>query len=120
MSSSRGSTSREYSVPLTVTASLIASASRPAPRHGTCPRSADGLAERPGGELPGQVPFVISRAALVRDRAAVVGRELSGRSEMLLARGLADQVFLSFCGRKVGRADRSKTDASVRDHVLVE
>src|ERR1700744_6466390 len=103
MSSMRGSTSRVYSVPLTV---IVTSTSglRAAGTGG-------GPAQGPGGELTGQVPLVVDRPALVSGGPAVLGRELAGPDERRVLGRLAPQELLGRLRHEVAGADRGQADA---------
>src|ERR1700722_7881074 len=107
MSSSLGSMTRAYCVPFTVRVICMSG-----------PQSlgaAYGGAQRPHGQLAGQVPLVISRPALVGDRLAVLGGELAGPGEGLLGRGGAAQEILGLPRRKVPGAHRGQANPGVLD-----
>src|SRR5580700_9857632 len=76
MSSSRGSTSRAYSVPLTVIATLIVTGS---PGH-----PVGGPAQRAGGQLGDQMPLEVLGPALVGGRVAVLRGDGARGGEALL------------------------------------
>src|SRR5215472_8820910 len=112
MRSSRGSTSRGYASPLTVTVICMSSAlaARPPQRP----------AQRAHGKLPGQVPLVAGRAALIRARPAVLGRDLAGPCETLLGGRRAAQELLGLRGGEVLRADGGQADPGVGDGAAVQ
>src|ERR1700689_2895919 len=104
MSSSRGSITLVYSVPLTVSAICTASpCSRGLLAHGGSPQagSLGRAAQRPHGELIGEVALVLGWPALVRDGLAVLGRDLAGPGEALGRGGCAAQEFLGLPRREV-------------------
>src|SRR3954453_1638122 len=106
-SSNRGSTSRVCATPLTVTV-ICMSGLLPAGPGG-------GPAQRPGGQLAGQVALVVLRPALVGDRAHVLGGDPAGLDERLLGGRPAAQRVLGLDGAEVLRADSGQPDADLGD-----
>src|SRR5450755_2867176 len=86
ISSSLPSTSRVWATPLTYTVICMSGV--------RALRPADGPAQCPGGELAGQMPLVVGRAALVRAGPAVLGGDLAGPGEARLGGGCAAQEVL--------------------------
>src|SRR6185437_7081542 len=82
ISSSRGSMTLAYSVPLTLT--VICTSGHPA-------SSGYGAAQRADSQFAGEVALVLGRAALVGDGAAMLGRDLTGPGVAFLRRGRAAQ-----------------------------
>src|SRR5215831_20162228 len=82
-----------------------------APAAGTLsPGPAQSTAQRPDGELPGQVPLVVGRAPLVRAGLAVLGRDLAGLREAGFGGGRAGQELLRLGRGEMLRADRGEAD----------
>src|SRR5262245_54515716 len=69
------------------------------------------------GELAGQMPLVVSRAALVGDGPAVPGGDLAGPGEALVGGGRAAQELLGLRRRELPRADRGEPDPGLGDRV---
>src|SRR5690606_39598300 len=111
-SSSRGSTSRVYAVPLTVTVISMSGL--------LSTGTGGGPAQRPRGQLAGQVSLVVDRAALVGHRLAVLGGDPAGPGEALLGGRLAAQRRLGLRGGEVRRADRGQADAHIGHGVAVQ
>ena len=82
------------------------------------PRAGGGAAQRPGGELAGQVPLVVDRSALVGARLAVLAGDPAGlrRSSSSVA-GLPAQEVLGLGAR--GSARRRPRSARCRRRVTV-
>src|ERR1700722_2882601 len=114
MSSSRGSTSRAYSVPLTVIAILIVTG-RPS-RQGP----GGGAAQGAGGEFGDQVALEVLGAALVGGGVAVLGGDFRGFGGGVLAGGTAAQVVLGLGGDEVLGADRGQAEARFFYGVVLE
>src|SRR5690606_13202996 len=98
----RGSTSRVYAVPLTVTVISMSGL--------LSTGTGGGPAQRPRGQLAGQVSLVVDRAALVGHRLAVLGGDPAGPGEALLGGRLAAQ-------RRPGRRHRVVAHPAL--HLLV-
>src|SRR5215470_20300558 len=105
-SSSLGSTSRRYSVPLTVTLICIG---LDLPSGG----AGGGAAKRPDGQLAGEMALVVDRSALVRRRPAVPRRDAPGLGEALLGGRPAAQGVLGLNGHEVLSAHRGQPDADL-------
>src|SRR5687767_9078646 len=82
--------------------------------------AADRAAQRADGELTGEVPLVVDRAALVGRRAAVLGGEPAGLGEVLRGGLLTPQEVLGLLGREVRGPDRGQADADLGDGVAVQ
>ena len=78
------------------------------------PGPGGGAAQHPGGQLAGQVPLVVDRAALVGGGLAVLGRDLRRPGRTLPRRRLAAQEVLGLGGDEVPGADRGQPDAAPR------
>src|SRR3954471_8144949 len=116
-SSSRGSTSRATSVPLTV---IVTCMSASLSGGGGVGGAVEGPREGAPGELLGQVALVVHGAALVLDRCAGRARQVRGLREEVLAGPLPDED-----GGRVGRQplepegrqpDRGVGDGAVLGH----
>src|SRR5580704_16119992 len=105
MSSSRGSTSRAYSVPLTVIATLMRWPSRAGP--------VGGAAQGAGGEFGDQVALEVLGAALVGGGVAVLGGDFCGFLEGVVVGGAAAQVVLGLGRDEVVGADRGQAEAGL-------
>src|SRR6185437_3165572 len=106
ISSSRGSMTLAYSVPLTLT--VICTSGHPA-------SSGYGAAQRADSQFAGEVALVLGRAALVGDGAAMLGRDLTGPGVAFLRRGHAAQELLGGLGREVLGADGRQADPRLPD-----
>src|SRR5215218_286645 len=84
------------------------------------PRALDGAAQRPLGQLRGQMPLVIRGAALIVRRGAVLGGPPGRFLEQLLRRLLTPQRRLRALGVDRARADRRQPHTGVRDRAVLQ
>src|SRR5262245_46571003 len=108
-SSSRGSTSRVTSVPLTVIVTCMSGTFSSCSGRGTPQRAPD--------QLPCQRALVVRRSPLVGRRVGGGGRGLGGGRQVLVGGGLAPQRVLGRGGAEVVGADRGQPDADVAHRV---
>src|SRR6266516_1059628 len=85
--------------------------------HGLPLRPAPRDAQGAHGELGGQMPLVVGRAALIGDGAAVPGGDLTGPGEGLVSGGRAAQELLGLRRRELARADRGEPDPGIGHHI---
>src|SRR5690348_6247380 len=100
-------TSRSWSVPLTLTVMRMSG-----------PRSLGAghrAAQRPRGQLTGQMSLVVDRPALVGVGCAVGAGQPAGFGEVLLGRRPATQEVLGLPGVEVRGPDRGQPDPDVAD-----
>src|SRR5215472_9764856 len=112
MSSSRGSISRVYTPPLTVTVICMSGS--------LTLGSLRCFTQRAHCQLMRQMLLVLGRSTLVRARPAVLGRDLAGPRENLLAGRGAPQELLGLGSGEMLRAHGGEPDPGVGDGVAVQ